>query len=131
MTLRVFLVEDMDNMLTLMTELCQALGGLKIVATRSTEAEAIQWLEANVGAWDLAIMDLVLSQGSGINLVKRARATQPGGRIAVFSGYASPGVEKHCRLLGADVVFDKRDTRPFVEWLESTVRLASGPAPLA
>jgi two-component system OmpR family response regulator len=118
MALRVFFVEDAENMLSLMKELCHGLGEIEIVATSGTEAEAIDWLEKNPGGWDVAVLDLVLSQGSGINLVSRARATHKSGKIAVFSGYATPGIEEHCKRLGADVVFDKRDTQRFIEWLE-------------
>ena len=91
MALRVFFVEDAENMLSLMKELCHGLGEIEIVATSGTEAEAIDWLEKNPGGWDVAVLDLVLSQGSGINLVSRARATHKSGQIAVFSGYATPG----------------------------------------
>jgi DNA-binding NarL/FixJ family response regulator len=128
MALRVFMVEDADNMLSLMKELCLALGEMEIVGTSGTEAEAIDWLEQNRGGWDVAVLDLVLSQGSGINLVSRARTTHRTGQIAVFSGYATPGVEEHCKRLGADAVFDKRDTQRFVEWLELLRLKASGPS---
>lgn len=119
MALRVFLVEDMHNMRTLLVELLHAAGGFEVVHAPSTEAEARLWLADHPGAWDLAIVDLVLDQGSGIGVIRPARQAAPQGRIAVFSSYATPGVEEHCRRLGADVVFDKADSGAFVAWLHA------------
>jgi DNA-binding NarL/FixJ family response regulator len=117
MALRMFLADDMKTMVDLMADLCQSLGNVRMVGSSGTEAEAIDWLEHNRHNWDVAVFDLVLAEGSGINLIARARATHPQGRIAVFSGYASAGIEEHCRHLGADAVFSKRDTQAFLEWL--------------
>lgn len=117
-----FLVDDMQNMVALMQDLCGSLGHVRIVGTSGTEAEAIDWLNKHPGAWDVTVLDLVLAQGSGMGLIPRARAANPEGRIAVFSGYTSPGVEAHCLRLGADVVFGKQDTRDFIEWLDALAR---------
>ncbi len=117
MALRMFLADDMRAMVDLMTDLCAALGDVAMVGTSATEAEAIDWLKQNRDAWDVAVLDLVLAQGSGINLISRARSAHPAGKIAVFTGYASAGIEEHCRSLGADAVFDKRDTSAFLAWL--------------
>lgn len=122
MALRVFLVEDMQNMRTLLVELLGATGGFEIVHVASTEAEARLWLEDNPGGCDLAIVDLVLDQGSGIGVIRPARQTSPQARIAVFSSYATAGVEEHCRRLGADVVFDKADSAAFITWLQGLRR---------
>ena len=123
-----FLADDMKSMVDLMGELCEGLGDVRLVGSSSTEAEAIEWLQENRGSWDLAVLDLVLSQGSGIGLIARARAIHPAGRIAVFSGFASAGVEAHCLRMGADAVFDKRDTQAFVSWLADLKAAAHGAA---
>ena len=122
MALRIFLVEDLQNMVSLMQDLCGSLQHVEIVGTSGTEAEAIEWLRTHPGGWDVAVLDLVLAQGSGMNLIARARAANPDGQIAVFSGYASPGVEAHCRKLGADAVFGKQDTGAFIAWLDALGR---------
>ena len=128
MAVRMFLVDDMQGMVALMNDLCDTLGDVEVVGTSATEAEAIDWLERNPGGWDVAIVDLVLAQGSGISLITRARAASATAQIAVFSGYASPGVEEHCRRLGANVVFSKQETRRFLEWLDGLRSAARGPA---
>jgi len=123
--LRVFLVEDLHNMRDLMEDVCAAVGGLRIVATAAGEGEAKLWLEDNPASWDLAIVDLVLDQGSGIGVIARAREQSPRGRIAVFSSYASPAIAAHCKRLGADEVFNKSETSAFIAWLHAQVEDAS------
>lgn len=128
MELRVFLVEDLQRMRGLLTDLFSSMGGFRVVATASTEAEAKLWLDDNPNGWDLAIIDLVLEQGAGMNVIRSCREQGNAGSIAVFSSYASPGVRQHCLELGADVVFDKSETEAFIAWCDDFAsRENSGP----
>jgi CheY-like chemotaxis protein len=125
--LRVFLVEDMQRMHGLLRELFNSIGGV-VVATAGTEAEAKLWLEDNKGQWDLAVIDLVLEQGAGLEVIRRCKEDPLAGKVAVFSSYASPGVREHCLALGADAVFDKNDPQDFIAWCaDLTSRENSGP----
>jgi len=126
--LRVFLVEDIARMRGLLGDVFASVGGFRVVAQASTEAEANLWLEDNLGQWDLAIVDLVLDQGAGMNVIRRCKADPNGGRIVVFSSYATPGVRQHCLDLGADAVFDKSETEGFIAWISDLgARENSGP----
>lgn len=126
--LRVFLVEDLQRMRGLLGDLFASIGGFRIVATAGTEAEANLWLDEHRGGWDVAIIDLVLEQGAGMNVIRRCKADRHGGRIVVFSSYATPGVRQHCLDLGADAVFDKGETAQFIAWFgDLTSRENSGP----
>jgi DNA-binding NarL/FixJ family response regulator len=116
--LRVFLVEDIQRMRGLLAQLFSSLGGFSIIDSASTEAEAKLWLEDHRGGWDLAIVDLVLEQGAGMNVIRQCRKDPQGGKVVVFSSYATPGVRQHCLELGADAVFDKEDTAGFIGWCE-------------
>jgi DNA-binding NarL/FixJ family response regulator len=115
--LRVFLVEDLQRMRGLLGDLFSSIGGLTIVGAAPTEAEAKLWLDEHRGGWDVAVVDLVLDQGAGMEVIRRAKADPLGGRIVVFSSYATPGVRQHCLELGADAVFDKGETAEFIGWL--------------
>lgn len=116
-TVRVLLVEDMKQMQAVVTDLLSTLGDFQVVGLVSTEAEAKLWLTENPGAWDLAIVDLVLDQGSGIAVVPRAsQARHDGGHVVVFSDYASGGIRSHCEKLGANAVFLKSETREFMDY---------------
>jgi DNA-binding NarL/FixJ family response regulator len=114
---RVLLVEDMKQMQAVIADLLSAVGEFHVVGLVSTEAEAKLWLAENPGAWDLAIVDLVLDQGSGLAVVPRARDARPAdGHIVVFSDYASGGIRTHCEKLGADAVFLKSESREFMDY---------------
>jgi DNA-binding NarL/FixJ family response regulator len=116
-TLAIFLVEDLKQVEGVLTELLATMGDFRVVASARTEAEANHWLQEHPGEWDALILDLVLDQGSGMNVIGRARRQPGAGRIAIFSGYASEGIRQHCIALGADAVFEKSDTAALAAWL--------------
>lgn len=128
MEVRVFLVEDIQRMRGLLGDLFSSMGGFRVIASATTEAEANYWLDEHKGDWDLAIVDLVLDQGAGMNVIRRCKANPNGGRVVVFSSYATPGVRAHCLELGADAVFDKSETESFIAWCgELGARENAGP----
>ena len=107
MTLSVFLIEDMQQVQQALAELLGK-DRFKVIGAATTEAEANLWLEQNRNAWDVLIVDLVLEQGTGMRVIAKARANG-NGHIVVFSSFATPGIETHCKQLGADAVFDKAE----------------------
>ena len=119
MPLRVFLVDDLISMHSLMRDLFAAVGGVQLVATASSEGEAKLWLEDHPGAWDVAVLDLVLQQGSGMGVIRPCKQSHPQGRVAIFSSYVTPVIRAHCLALGADAVFGKDETTQFVMWLHA------------
>jgi DNA-binding NarL/FixJ family response regulator len=116
--LRVFLVEDLQRMRGLLEEVFSSLGGLDVVGSASTEAEAKLWLDEHQDGWDVVVIDLVLEQGSGMELIRHCREDPVGGKVVVFSSYATPGVRQHCMDLGADAVFDKSESSGFIRWID-------------
>jgi DNA-binding NarL/FixJ family response regulator len=125
---RVVLVADLKSTQALFGDLFASLGGFRIVAVLGTEAEANLWLEENPNGWDLALIDLVLEQGTGMGVIPRAKALPGAGRVVVLSSYATPGVRDHCLRLGADAVFDKGESSEFIRYCaELSERENSGP----
>lgn len=117
MAIRVFLVEDLRQMQGVISDLLNVVGTFDIVSTMRTEAEAIQWLKDHAGEWDLALIDLILEQGTGMGVIPRARAAAPSAQVLVLSDYATPGVRQHCIKLGADAVFQKsQEMREFMDY---------------
>lgn len=118
MPVSVLLVEDMHQLRGVVSELLQELGDFSVIAEVGTEAEAKLWLEDNPGRWQLAIVDLILEQGTGMGVLAHARKLARGARIVVLSDYATPGIRKHCLKLGADAVFQKSTEVPaFADYL--------------
>lgn len=117
MELKVFVVEDFPNMRVLLADLFQSIGSIRLVGSADTEAEARLWIDEHEGEWDIAIVDLVLEQGSGFGVVSHANGSLDPGKVVVLSSYATPGVRSHCLKLGASAVFDKGDTLQFSRWM--------------
>ena len=129
LAVEVFLVEDLKNIQSAMAQMLEGLGDFRIAAAVSTEAEALGWLEQNSGGWDLAVIDLVLEQGSGMGVVSRARRTSPEGRVVVFSNFVTPGIKAHCVRLGADAAFDKNsELRDFADFCSQLAEGRSAPS---
>jgi DNA-binding NarL/FixJ family response regulator len=105
MTFRAYIVEDSSTIRDNLIETLKELADFEPVGTTESEHEAKRWLAAN--AWDLAIIDLFLREGSGMNVLEACRRRKPQQKIVVLSNHSSPDVRWRCRQLGADAVFDK------------------------
>jgi DNA-binding NarL/FixJ family response regulator len=106
MSVRVFIVEDSRPMQELVCDLLESLGGFELVGLATNETGATDWLQRHRGGWDLAIVDLLLGEGSGFTLITRCN-TEPGGAVLVFSDFVTPVVRQRCIRLGADGVISK------------------------
>lgn len=107
MQLKTYLVEDSptirDNLIATLEELTE----VTAIGTAETEREGADWLTNGNNAWDLAIVDLFLKQGTGLGVVSACKNRLPAQKVIVLSNYATSDVRKQCQLMGADAVFDK------------------------
>ncbi|WP_395058900.1 response regulator transcription factor [Polaromonas sp.] len=107
MGLKTYIVEDnatiRDNLIATLEELV----GIHVVGTAETENEAKDWLRRPDQAWDLAIVDLFLKQGSGLGVLEACRNRGSHQKVIVLSNYATADIRKRCAQLGVDAVFDK------------------------
>lgn len=121
--IRVFIAEDSPGMHQLISELFATSTSFVLAGTAVTEAEARLWLKEHASGWDLAIVDLVLKEGSGFGVVQRAREVNKHNPVLVFSGYLSPGVTLHCLELGATAVLDKAQANSLLQWLADVAKV--------
>ena len=105
MTFRAYIVEDSSTIRDNLIETLKELALIEPVGTTGSEHEARRWLGAN--GWDLAIIDLFLSEGSGMNVLESVRRRPPGQKVVVLSNHSSRDVRWRCQQLGADACFDK------------------------
>ena len=105
MAFRVFIVEDSSTIRDNLIETLKELAQFEPAGTTETEHEARRWLARN--EWDLAIIDLFLREGSGLNVLEAFRQRNPGQKVVVLSNHSSRDVRWRCKQLGADAVFDK------------------------
>lgn len=127
MAVKLLLVEDLPQLQGVVLDLLATVGDFHLVKAVATEAEANLWLDENGGNWDLAVIDLILEQGTGLGVVSRARDRPPASKLVVFSNYATEGIRKHCLKLGADAVFRKGDDlQDFLAFCKSVADPAGG-----
>jgi two-component system, OmpR family, response regulator len=107
MKFRAYIVEDSPTIRDNLIETLHELALVDAVGVAETENEGKQWLADNDGYWDLAIVDLFLKEGSGLNILEACRSRRPGQKMVVLSNHATRDVRWRCAQLGADAVFDK------------------------
>jgi DNA-binding NarL/FixJ family response regulator len=107
MRVRIYLVEDSPIIRDNLAESLEELAGARVVGWASTENEAIDWLTNKSSSWDLAVIDLFLLQGSGLNVVTRCKERSFRQKLVVLTNYATPAIRERCLALGADAIFDK------------------------
>jgi DNA-binding NarL/FixJ family response regulator len=105
--LRTFIAEDSpvirENLVAALEEMLP----LKVVATAADEAGAITWLSDPANACDLGIIDIFLTRGTGLGVLKAVRDANRGIKLVVLSNFATAEMRRTCLALGADRVFDK------------------------
>jgi two-component system OmpR family response regulator len=107
LALRIYIVEDSAAIReNLIATLCE-LAFVQVAGTSGTEQEGTQWLRDNPDGWELAIVDLFLTQGSGLGLLAACKNRKPSQKLILFSNYVSAELRKRCEEMGVDAVFDK------------------------
>ncbi len=105
--LSVFLVEDNRKIREHLVPALADLGSASVTACAASEDEAIAWLARHKGQWDLAVVDLLLKQGSGLGVVEWCNGREARQRVAVLTNYATDAMREACKKAGADGFFDK------------------------
>jgi DNA-binding NarL/FixJ family response regulator len=105
--LRTFIAEDSPVIRESLVAALEELLPLKVVATAADEAGAIAWLSDPANACDLGIIDIFLTRGTGLGVLKAIRNANRGVKLVVLSNFATAEMRRKCLDLGADQVFDK------------------------
>lgn len=103
--MRVFLVEDSEVILDHLRATVSEVAGAKVAAEAGSERDAIDGIRATRP--DTVILDLTLTSGSGIEVLRRTKALLPNIRIIVLTNKADPQYRRACMALGADAFLDK------------------------
>lgn len=107
MALRAYIVEDSPTIRENLIETLHELVQVEVVGLADTEREARQWIASHPDAWDIAVVDLFLRQGSGLKVVEACKGRRHGQKVIVLSNHATSDMRRRCAQLGADAVFDK------------------------
>lgn len=117
--MRIYLIEDNPVIRENLSETLTEMVGASTVGSSETASAAKAWLADNEAEWDLAIVDLFLKQGNGMQVVAACSDRTEAQKVIVLSNYVSPEVRVECLRLGADAVFDKSsDIDALIEYCE-------------
>ena len=107
MALITYIVEDSATIRENLISTLEEIAPVKVVGFAETEDEACAWLLAHDGDWKLAIVDLFLTEGSGLGVLKGCQNRNPDQKVVVLTNYATNDIRQRCAELGSDAVFDK------------------------
>ncbi len=107
MALKVYLVEDNEVMREHLVSSLAEEASIEWVGAAETEAEAKDWMERNPQGWDVAILDLFLREGTGAGVLRHCRTRSEHQDVLVMTNYPISSLLTHCRLLGANAIYDK------------------------
>ncbi len=107
MHLKAIIVEDSSTILETLIPAMSELANLEVIAIAGTAASAINALAQYANEWDVAVVDLFLKQGSGLEVLRACKVRKMNQKAIVLTNYATADIRRSCLVLGADAVFDK------------------------
>lgn len=105
---RVYLVEDNGLIRQNLAQVLGELADAEICGSAASAEDAIKWLQLHRERWDVAVIDLFLTQGSGMTVLRDLNALgDDRHQSVIFSNYVTQEVVDQAMRLGAKRVFDK------------------------
>jgi len=122
--LRAFLVEDSPIIRENLIAALEELAPVEVVGTAEDERSAVDGLASMAPPCDLVIIDIFLKGGSGLGVLRAARALGRSMKLVVLSNYATVDMRRRCEALGASRVFDKSsEIDALIDYCESLATL--------
>ncbi len=122
-TLRALIVEDNPVILNNLIATLEELTDLHVVSAAGNEREAAEELIRHAPELDVVIVDIFLTSGSGLGVLKFARDLDIRARRVVLTNYATTDMRTRCVELGADQVFDKSsELEELIEYCDQLAR---------
>lgn len=116
-SIHAFLVEDNPDIRDTIVETMEELAPVRFVGLATNEDSARLWLGANDGYWDIAIIDLMLAQGTGFGVLSECQQRPEMQKVVVLTSFVDEHFRQRCIELGADEVFDKaKDIEKLVDY---------------
>jgi DNA-binding NarL/FixJ family response regulator len=111
----VFIADDSATIRERLTELLSTLEGVAVVGEAADVPSAQSGIQTTNP--DVAIVDIQMPGGTGIDVLRNVKRGQPGGpSFIMFTNYGTPQHRKACADAGADFFFDKAtDTRTLAD----------------
>ena len=123
MTLLVFLVEDDVAIRANLMDVMSSLLNIRFVGFAQSETAAVEWLGHHQRAWDLAVVDLFLEEGTGFGVMSNMKFLPHWQHVVALTNSATAENRAHAIECGAQMVFDK--TAELAEFLNYCEQLQS------
>jgi DNA-binding NarL/FixJ family response regulator len=105
---RIMLVEDQPDFRRLMVALLARQPDLEVVAEAGSLTEARE--HAAEVSFDVAVLDLGLPDGSGVDLISDLRGSNPDAAVLILSASLDPASLERATEAGASEIMDKLST---------------------
>lgn len=103
--MKIVLVDDSSLVVDNLIEILEAIPGLAVIGHAGSEDEAVALIERSKP--DVVLLDIVLSPGSGLNVLKRLRAAGHATRVLMLSNLPADPYARVSLEAGADGFFEK------------------------
>ena len=106
-SLKAFIVEDSAVIRDSLVAALEEMVSLKVVGTAEDESAALAWLADPSHECDIAIVDIFLRRGTGLNVLRALQQIGHRSDRVVLTNYATDEIRRRALALGASRVFDK------------------------
>ena len=120
MPLPTVLIEDSATIRESLIPAMEEFADVQILAVAETAAEGIAALAKHNGVWRLAVVDVFLREGNGLEVVRAVQRLGSHQRyVIVLTNYATAEIRTRAYAAGADAIFDKStELEPFLSRCE-------------
>jgi len=118
-TTRVFVVEDSEVIRKRLVSMLTGLAGVELIGHAESAADAIARILSQKP--DVVVLDIKLTAGSGIEVLRTIKHRIPGVVVIMLTNYASAQYRSKCLEAGAEYFLDK--TNEFEKLLPIIVQL--------
>ena len=103
--MRVFIAEDSPKVVERLTDLLEQVGELEVIGHAADVREAAECIRRLRP--DVVILDLRMTNGNGIDVLKTIKITRPETKVIIFSNFSDAQYRKRLLDTGADAFLDK------------------------
>ena len=119
--MKIFLVEDSAAVRERLVAMVSELRGAEIVGYAEDARRATEYVVAFQP--DVVILDIQLSGGSGMEVLREVKRLQPSPVVIMLTNYATPEYRLACRQAGAELFLDKSfEAEQLVDILRGMIR---------
>ena len=103
--MKVFIAEDSPKVVERLRDLLEQAGELEVIGHAADAREAAKCVQSLRP--DVVILDLRMTNGNGIDVLKTIKSTRPETKVIIFSNLSGTQYRKRLLDTGADAFLDK------------------------